>query len=97
MRFRMSWGLSRLAGSQMRIDRLAGNTRTAGRVYSLPAGWQGPFFIGTVAAAVSSLAAIWALLGYVRRHDYTIFVVYRLIVAAIVLLLIASGAREAGF
>ena len=63
----------------------------------LPAGWQGPFFLGTVAAAVSGLAAIWALLGYVRRHDYTIFVVYRLIVAAIVLLLIASGAREAGF
>jgi undecaprenyl pyrophosphate phosphatase UppP len=46
---------------------------------------------------VSGLAAIWALLGYVRRHDYTIFVVYRLIAAAIVLLLIASGAREAGF
>jgi undecaprenyl-diphosphatase len=63
----------------------------------LPGGWTGPFLIGTVAAAVSGLAAIWALLGYVRRHDYTIFVVYRLIAAAIVLLLIASGAREAGF
>ena len=41
--------------------------------------------------------AISALLGYVRRHDYTIFVVYRLLVAAIVLLLIATGARSAGF
>lgn len=63
----------------------------------LPPGWQGPFVIGTAAAAISGLAAIWALLGYVRRHDYTIFAAYRLIVAAIVLLLIATGVREAGF
>ena len=63
----------------------------------LPAGWVGPFVVGTVAAAVSGLVAIWALLGYVRRHDYTVFVVYRLVVAALVLLVIASGWREAGF
>jgi undecaprenyl-diphosphatase len=63
----------------------------------LPAGWQGPFLVGTLAAAVSGLVAIWALLGYVRRHDYSVFVVYRLIVAAIVLLVIASGVRGAGF
>jgi undecaprenyl-diphosphatase len=63
----------------------------------LPPGSVGPFVVGMLAAAVSGLAAIWALLGYVRRHDYTVFVVYRLIVAAIVLLLIATGAREAGF
>ena len=37
------------------------------------------------------------LLGYVRRHNYTIFVVYRLVVAAIVLLLIATGVRSADF
>lgn len=63
----------------------------------LPPGWKGPFVVGMAAAAVSGLAAIWALLGYVRRHDYSVFVVYRLIVAAIVLLLIATGAREATF
>jgi len=63
----------------------------------LPSGSTGPFVVGTIAAAVGGLAAISLLLGYVRRHTYTVFVVYRLIVAAIVLLLIASGARDAGF
>jgi undecaprenyl-diphosphatase len=63
----------------------------------LPPGWEGPFLVGTIAAAVSGLVAIWALLGYVRRHTYTVFVVYRLIVAAVILLLIASGVRSADF
>jgi undecaprenyl-diphosphatase len=63
----------------------------------LPAGWTGPFVVGTLAAAGSGLIVISALLGYVRRHDYSIFVWYRLIAAAIVLLLIATGARSAGF
>ena len=63
----------------------------------LPAGWEGPFVVGTLAAAGSGLIAISALLGYVRRHDYSFFVLYRLIVAAIVLLLIATGVRGAGF
>jgi undecaprenyl-diphosphatase len=63
----------------------------------LPAGWEGPFLVGTLAAAGSGLLAISALLGYVRRHDYSLFVVYRLLAAAIVLLLIATGVRTAGF
>jgi undecaprenyl-diphosphatase len=63
----------------------------------LPPGSIGPFFVGMIAAAVSGIFAIWALLGFVRRHTYSVFVAYRLIVAAIVLLLIATGVREAGF
>jgi len=63
----------------------------------LPAGWQGPFLVGMIAAAASGLVAIWGLLGYVRRHDYTIFVVYRLALAAFILLLIATNVREATF
>jgi undecaprenyl-diphosphatase len=63
----------------------------------LPDGWVGPFVVGTIAAVGSGLVAIWALLGYVRRHDYSVFVVYRLLAAGIVLLLISTGAREAGF
>jgi undecaprenyl-diphosphatase len=63
----------------------------------LPAGTAGPFVVGTIAAAVSGLVAISALLGYVRRHDYTVFVVYRILVAAAVLLLIATGVRSADF
>jgi hypothetical protein len=33
----------------------------------------------------------------VRRHNYTIFVVYRLIAAAVILLLIATGVRSGTF
>jgi undecaprenyl-diphosphatase len=63
----------------------------------LPAGWQGPFLVGVLASVGSGLVAIVGLLGYVRRNDYSVFVVYRLLAAAIVVLLIATGVREAGF
>jgi undecaprenyl-diphosphatase len=63
----------------------------------LPDGWQGPFLVGTLAALGSGLLAIDWLLGYVRRHTYDVFVLYRLAVAALVLLVILSGAREATF
>jgi undecaprenyl-diphosphatase len=63
----------------------------------LPPGSTGPFLVGTLAAAGSGLVAIWGLLSYVRRRDYTVFVVYRLIVAFLVALFIAAGFRGAGF
>ena len=63
----------------------------------LPPGWEGPFLVGTVAAALAGFLAISVLLTYVRRHTYTVFVVYRLVAAGVIVLLIASGAREAGF
>jgi undecaprenyl-diphosphatase len=63
----------------------------------LPPGSLGPFVVGMLAAAVSGLFAIWALLGYVRNRTYTIFVVYRLIVAAVVGLLIWTGVEAATF
>jgi undecaprenyl-diphosphatase len=63
----------------------------------LPSGWTGPFLIGTLASLGSGLLAIEWLLGYVRRHTYGVFVVYRLVVAAIVLLVIVSGVRDATF
>jgi undecaprenyl-diphosphatase len=63
----------------------------------LPPGSTGPFVVGVIASAVSGFAAIAFLLRYVRTHSYDIFVAYRLILAALVLLLIATGARSAGF
>lgn len=63
----------------------------------LPPGWVGPFVVGTITAAGSGLLAISWLLGYVRGHNYTIFVAYRLVATAFILLLIASGVREAAF
>ena len=66
-------------------------------LHSLPAGSVGPFVVGTMAAAAVGLVAIDLLLGYVRRHDYTIFVVYRLLIAAGIVIVIASGWRGAHF
>jgi undecaprenyl-diphosphatase len=63
----------------------------------LPAGAAGPMLAGIVAAALSSYAAIAWLLGYVRRHSYDVFVVYRLVAAAVIVLLIATGVRGADF
>jgi undecaprenyl-diphosphatase len=63
----------------------------------LPNGWVGPFVVGTIAAAGAGLLAIDVLLGYVRHHDYTIFVVYRIVLAILILIVIASGIRDATF
>jgi undecaprenyl-diphosphatase len=67
---------------------------TAGAVlyegYKLLKGGQvateaGPLLIGIVAAFVSGVIAISALLRYVRSRSYNIFVAYRLVLAALVL------------
>ncbi len=63
----------------------------------LPAGWVGPFVVGTIASAGAGLLAINWLLGYVRGHNYTVFVIYRLCVAAFIVLLIVTGIRDATF
>jgi undecaprenyl pyrophosphate phosphatase UppP len=38
---------------------------------------------------------IWGLLSYLRRRDFAPFVVYRLVVAVLVLAIIAAGVRPA--
>jgi undecaprenyl-diphosphatase len=63
----------------------------------LPPGSGGPFLVGTIASAASGLVAIHLLLGYVRRHSYTPFVLYRLALAAFIVGLILTGARGATF
>jgi undecaprenyl-diphosphatase len=63
----------------------------------LPEGSLGPIVVGVLASAVSGFAAIWGMLRYLQTHSYDIFVWYRLIVAAIVLLLIATGLEPAKF
>lgn len=63
----------------------------------LPTGWGGPFLVGVLAAAGAGLVAIDLLLGYVRRHDYSAFVLYRLAVALFVAGLIVSGVRDSTF
>lgn len=63
----------------------------------LPAGSAGPFIVGTIASAAVGLVAIDVLLGYIRRHNYSPFVVYRLAVALFILAVIVSGWRDATF
>ncbi len=63
----------------------------------LPSGMTGPFVVGVLASLGSGLLAIVFLLDYVRNHSYDIFVVYRLVAAAAILFLIATGVRSAGF
>src|SRR3954464_5622878 len=63
----------------------------------LPAGSAGPFVVGTIASAAVGLVAIDVLLGIIRRRNYTPFVIYRLVLAALIVIVIASGWRGASF
>jgi undecaprenyl-diphosphatase len=54
-------------------------------------GW-GPTIVATlVSFAVAFVAVTW-LLRYIARHDYSIFILYRVVLGAFVLALVASGA-----
>ena len=62
-----------------------------------PPGTTGPFLVGTLTSMVVGLVSIWALLSYLRRNNYNVFVLYRLAAAAAVLILIATGVQSAHF
>ena len=53
------------------------------------------FAAGLVASAISGFVVIWGLLRYLRRHDFTVFLWYRVALAAVVIVLIATGLRDA--
>ena len=78
------FGAALLKGAKVSVD-------------GLPPGSAGPFIVGMLAAAVVGLVAIWGLLGYVRRHTYTVFVVYRLVLSAAILITIGAGWRSKNF
>jgi undecaprenyl-diphosphatase len=63
----------------------------------LPDDVAGPMIAGVIASAVSGYLAIAWLLRLVRTHSYRPFVYYRFAAGAFVLLLIATGFREATF
>jgi len=63
----------------------------------LPPGSTGPFIVGTIASAAVGLVAIDLLLGYVRKHSYLPFVIYRLVIAALIVIVIAAGWRDSTF
>ena len=58
-------------------------------------GYEAQFFWGFVSSAISGFLVIWGLLKYLKRHDFKVFMLYRLVVAALVLGLVAAGVRGA--
>ena len=66
-------------------------------VEGLPDGVVGPIIVGIIASAISGFLAIAGLLKFVRTHSYDGFVIYRVIAGTVVLLLIATGVRDATF
>jgi undecaprenyl-diphosphatase len=58
-------------------------------------GYAAEFVAGMVASAISGFVVIWGLLRYLRRHDFTVFLGYRVAVAALVVILIVANVRDA--
>jgi undecaprenyl-diphosphatase len=58
-------------------------------------GYATEFFWGFVSSAISGFIVIWGVLGYLRRHTFKAFMYYRLAVAALIVILIVTGARSA--
>ncbi len=63
----------------------------------LPPDVAGPIIVGIIASAISGYLAIAGLLRFVASRSYNVFVVYRLLLGAGVLILIALGVRGATF
>ena len=58
-------------------------------------GHGGEFVAGIVASAISGFVVIWGLLKYLKRHDFTVFLWYRVALAALVAVLIIANVRDA--
>ena len=59
----------------------------------IPADFRAPFAWGIVASAITGYIAVWGTLKLLRTHSFAPFVLYRLVVGAGVLLLLASTFR----
>jgi undecaprenyl-diphosphatase len=57
----------------------------------LPAGSAVPLVVATIVSALVGYASIWFLLRFLRTHSTGIFIGYRLVVGAAILLLLAGG------
>jgi undecaprenyl-diphosphatase len=58
-------------------------------------GHASEFVAGMIASAISGFVVIWGLLRYLKRHDFTVFLGYRVAVAALVVILIVTNVRDA--
>lgn len=65
-------------------------------IEKLPAGSYGSLAVATVVSGVVGYASIWFLLRFLRTHSTGIFIVYRVIVGAAILIALAAGYISAG-
>lgn len=57
----------------------------------LPADSYLPLFAGTIVAGVVGYLAIWFLLAFLRRYSTAVFIIYRLVLGAIIMILLWQG------
>ena len=61
----------------------------------IPSDFMLPFLVGILSSGLTGWLAVWATMKVVSTRSFTPFVVYRIGLAALILLLIASGLRPA--
>ena len=64
-------------------------------IHKLPAGSYGSLAIATVVSGIVGYASIWFLLRFLRTHSTGIFIVYRVIIGALILAALAAGYMSA--
>jgi len=63
-------------------------------IHILPQESFSPLIVGTLVAAITGYLAIWFLLSYLKRHTTDVFVYYRLILGAVILILLYYGVLQ---
>lgn len=61
-------------------------------IHRLPAGSAAPLAVAVVVSGVVGYASIWFLLRFLREHSTGVFIGYRVLVGALILLLLFAGA-----
>ena len=64
-------------------------------VHKLPAGSYGSLAVATIVSGVVGYASIWFLLRYLRTHSTGVFIIYRVIVGALILAALSVGYMSA--
>jgi undecaprenyl-diphosphatase len=60
-------------------------------IHRLPAGSYGSLLVATVVSGIVGYASIWFLLRYLRTHSTAVFIIYRVIIGALILTLLYAG------
>ena len=60
-------------------------------MHKLPDGSYLPLTVATIVSGLVGYASIWFLLRYLRKHSTGVFIVYRLIVGAAIIVALLGG------